>query len=119
MTRHHRGQNATGGARPAQRFDPDSRLADVGPVASDVGLLQATWAKREHLDERERELVQSLLLVASQRPLSVGQRDIAQKIANCVGAVYEGPLEPVVPAGAVSVQPWGTLPKAPPNRRVA
>ena len=111
-----RGQNRTGGTRKAYRADPNDFSAKVGPVPSHLGLARAFMAKRAHLDSFEIEMGSELVRRAHSEPLSAGQWEWLQEHARAVGAVYEEPDVQPVPAGAVSVQPWGILPARPPRR---
>lgn len=115
----HAGRRSSGGAVKTVAPFVNASFAPYVPIPEEVGLLRATWVKRKHLSEREREMVHAFLLRSQRRPLTEKQRIALGNIARQVGAVYEEPFElPRPPEGAVSIQPWGVLPKAPPGRRV-
>lgn len=113
------GKNGTGGTRTRERFDPNERRADVGPVAAHVGLCKAILARRAGLRSSEPEKVTSMARDAANRPLSLRQLSWLSDLAAKVGAVHEDAPEPVTPPGCVSVQPWGALPARPPTRSIA
>lgn len=107
-------REAAGGKKPPSAAS--DHFYAVGPVASEVGLLRALLAKP--LYPGDRRYVEEVLSRAVRRPMASWERAKIERKAAAWGAVYEEPDAPPVPAGAVAVMPWGTLPKAPPGRRV-
>lgn len=118
MSNRNRGSNASGGSRSRPRVDVD-RPVSIGPSASEVGLLRAYLAKRQHLDPDEIRMAEDFLRQAVRSPLTPKQLAWLERHAKMVGAVYEEPLPAMMPAGVVSIQPWGALPAKPPVRRAS
>lgn len=115
-TKGRRGSSSTGGSRARERPEQEGRRAAYEAPPSVLALLRGTWAKRQHLTEREREAIFSMLTRAQTAPLSEKQIDYAQTIGKGVGVGYDDPAFDAASVIGPAKQPWGPLPLKPPGR---
>lgn len=108
-------REAQGAERGRSRGDaPDHFRPPCQAPDNILALLRATWAKRQHLTDRERSIIFSCLRRAEKGALSPAQLDAAKAIGKSLGVGFDDP--PVEAPNAKTAHPWGPLPLKPPGR---